>query len=260
VLHGGFWRLPFGRDQLHAVALDLARRGFAVWNLEYRRLGTPTAGWPGTFDDVTAGIEHLSRLAADGIELDLDRVAVVGHSAGGHLALWSAACQRADRKNGVARRVRIGAVVGQAPVADLVQAHALALGDGAVAELLGGTPAERPAQYQAASPHLMLPFDVPQLVIHGGKDDAVPLEVARSYTRAARAAGDQIELLELPDAGHMDFLDPMSDAHAALCHWLARSPCKAVNVETQPPPLRMPVSGTPAADAPVAPLPGIAGR
>ncbi|MCM2316459.1 MAG: alpha/beta hydrolase, partial [Thermoanaerobaculia bacterium] len=125
LLHGGFWRMPYGRSQFDAVAHDLARRGFAVWNLEYRRLGAPTAGWPGTFDDVLAGIEHLARFAEEGVDLDLDRVAVIGHSAGGHLALWAAARQRADEGSGIARRVRISAVAGLAPVADLVDAHSL---------------------------------------------------------------------------------------------------------------------------------------
>src|SRR6266850_1075616 len=120
LLHGGFWRMPHGRGQMTAIAQDLARRGLAVWNLEYRRLGASTGGWSGTFDDATAGIGHLASLVADGIDLDLDRVTVVGHSAGGHLALWSAARRRSDsRKSGVAERVRIRAAVGLAPVADL---------------------------------------------------------------------------------------------------------------------------------------------
>jgi acetyl esterase/lipase len=220
LLHGGFWRMPYGRDQFDAVAQDLAHRGFAVWNLGYRRLGAPAAGWPGTFDDVTRGIEPLSRLAADGIDLDLDRVVVAGHSAGGHLALWSGARQAADHRNGVARNVRIRAVAGLAPMADLVEAHALGLGRDAVTELLGGSPAEQPARYRSASPHLMLPMKVPQLVIHGSNDTAVPIGIARSYARAARAAGDPVELLELPGCGHMEFLDPASAAHAALCDWL----------------------------------------
>lgn len=222
LLHGGFWRMPHGRDQFHAVAEDLARRGFAVWNLEYRRIGAAGAGWPGSFDDVVAAIEHLARLAAEGVDLDLTRVVVAGHSAGGQLALWAAGRQCADRKQGIARPVPIAAVVGLAPVADLVRAHALGLGGGAVAELLGGTPAQQLARYQAASPHLMLPMIIPQLLIHGRHDDAVPIEMSRNYASAARAAGDPVESVELPDGGHMDFLDPASSAHAALCEWLVR--------------------------------------
>ena len=203
--------MPYGRDQMTAIAHDLAARGFAVWNLEYRRLGTAAGGWPGTFDDAIAGIGHLTSLVADGIDLDLARVTVVGHSAGGHLALWSAARRP---------RVKIRAVVGMAPVADLVRAYDLGVGGGAIAELLGGSPTDQAARYQAASPRAMLPLGVRQLVIHGTADDIVPIEISRSYTEAARAAGDRVDLLELPDTGHMDFLDPSSTAHATLCDWL----------------------------------------
>ena len=206
--------MPYGRDQMTAIAQDLATRGFAVWNLEYRRLGTAIGGWPGTFDDAIAGVGHLTRLVAGGIDLDLDRVTVVGHSAGGHLALWSAAATN--------QRVQVRAAVGLAPVADLVRAYDLGVGGGAVAELLGGSPTDQAARYQAASPRAMLPLGVRQLVIHGTADEVVPVEISRSYTQAARAAGDRVDLLELPDTGHMDFLDPSSTAHATLCDWLTR--------------------------------------
>lgn len=225
LLHGGFWRMPYGRDQFQSVAEDLAGRGYAVWNLGYRRLGAPGGGWPGTFDDVVAGIEHLALLADAGTDLDLGRVTVVGHSAGGHLALWSAARQRADDIAGRSRRVRIGAVAGLAPVSDLFRAHVLGLGDGAVAELLGGTPEAQTAlvtRYAAASPRQMLPLAVPQLILHGRDDEAVPLAMSREYCRAAKAAGDRVALRELPGTGHMEFLDPDSEAHAALCEWLAQ--------------------------------------
>ena len=213
--------MPYGRDQMTDIAQDLARRGFAVWNLEYRRLGAHAGGWPGTFDDVIAGIEHLGRLVARGIDLDLQRVAVVGHSAGGHLALWVAAKRRHDEMSGATDRVQIRAAVGLAPLADLVRAHELGVGGGAVAELLGGAPADQPARYREASPHAMVPLGVRQLIIHGSADDVVPIEVARGYIRAARAAGDRVELLELPRLGHMEYLAPSSAAHAALCDWLA---------------------------------------
>jgi acetyl esterase/lipase len=214
LLHGGFWRMPYGRDQMAAVAEDLVARGFAVWNLEYRRLGTEGAGFPGTMDDVDAGIDHLAKLPALGFDLDLDRVIVAGHSAGGHLALWAGG--RAP-----SRTVRVRAVAGLAPIADLDRAYARRVGGEAVAELLGGTPAERPDRLRAASPIERLPLGVRQIILHGSDDAAVPIELSRRYARAVEATGNRIELIELPGTGHMEFLDPSTEAHAALCRWLA---------------------------------------
>jgi len=202
------------------IAEDLAVRGFAVRNLEYRRLGVPTCGWPGPFEDVAAGLAYLANLADD-IELDLSRLVVIGHSAGGQLALLSATYNREGRLSSAAKNIRIAAVVGQAPLADLIQAHHLGVGGHAIVEFLGGDPAERSPQYQQASPIARLPLGIPQLILHGTADDIVPIDISRTYTQAARAAGDQVELIELPGAGHMDFLDPLSAAHAALCRWLA---------------------------------------
>ncbi len=218
LLHGGFWRNLYGRDQMTAVADDLASRGFAAWNLEYRRLGTPGAGWPATMDDVFTGIDHLTRLSAGGVDLDLGRVMVVGHSAGGHLALWVAGRQGARSAHPPA--VRVLAAAGLAPVADLARAYALGVGGAVVAELLGGPPREHPERWRAASPMEMLPLRVRQLVLHGTADDMVPIDLSRQYARAARAAGDALDFVELPEAGHMDYLDTKSEAHATLCRWL----------------------------------------
>jgi len=218
LLHGGFWRLPYGREQWAAMIEDLVARGFAVWNLGYRRLGEDGGGWPGTLEDVDQGIQHLATLAADGVDLALDRVTVVGHSAGGHLALWAAA--RQQHAGAVEGRVRIARVVGLAPVADLERAHVLRLGDGAVEALLGGTPARVPTRLRAASPMAALPLGVPQLLIHGLDDDTVPVALSRGYANTAREAGDEVELIELARTGHMDFLDPASAAHGALCQAL----------------------------------------
>ncbi len=209
LLHGGFWRMPWGRDQMTPVAEHLASRGVAVWNLEYRRLGVPGAGWPGTIEDVASGMEHLAQLPAEGLDLDLDRIAVVGHSAGGHLALWVAGRSRRSR-------VRARLAVGLAPISDLATAFEAKVGGNAVEELMGGTPVRYPERYRAASPMQMLPLGVSQLILHGTADDAVPVALSRSYARAAAAAGDAIELVELPGTGHMEFLDPASEAQAIL--------------------------------------------
>ncbi len=221
LLHGGFWRMPYGREELDPVARNLAARGFAVWNLEYRRLGAPGGGWPGTFDDVAAGIDHLATVVAEGVELDLRRLIVAGHSAGGHLALWSAARGRKPGLLRAPRRVEPAAAAGLAALVDLERAFTAGAGRGAVGELLGGSPAEQPARYAAASPTALLPLGVPQLLLHGAADEALPVESARGYARAARAAGDRVEYVELPQAGHMESLDPGSEAHRTFCRWLA---------------------------------------
>jgi acetyl esterase/lipase len=223
LLHGGFWRIPYDRTEFDPVARDLAARGFAVWNLEYRRLGAPGGGWPDTFQDVAAGIDHLAMVVAEGTELDLNRVTVVGHSAGGHLALWSAA--RTDKRGTlrVPTRVRPAAAAGLAAVVDLARAHALSVGNSAVGELLGGSPDQQPIRYAAASPIALLPLGVKQLIVHGVADGALPIEVTWNYVQAARAAGDNIQFSELPAAGHMDCLDPRSEGHGTLCRWLGQS-------------------------------------
>lgn len=222
LLHGGFWRMPYGRDELGAVASDIAARGYAVWNIEYRRLGAPGGGWPGTLNDVASAVDHLATLAADGIELDLGRVVVVGHSAGGHLALWVSARKRHSFFDAPAR-VRPVAAAGLAAVADLARTWAIGAGSGAVNELIGGGPDQHADRYAAASPIELLPLGARQLVIHGNKDEALPADLSRGYAAAAKAAGDDVAYVELPDAGHMDFLDPCSKAHAALCEWLAHT-------------------------------------
>jgi dipeptidyl aminopeptidase/acylaminoacyl peptidase len=161
---------------------------------------------------VAQGIGHLAALAEETAAMDMNRVTVVGHSAGGHLALWAA-------KHGQ-EQVRISAAVGLAAVSDLRLAHELHCGSGAVEALLGGSPEERPQRYEAASPAELLPLGVKQLLIHGTYDEDVPIEISRRYARAADAAGDDVYFIELANASHMDFVDPKSEAHAVLCRWL----------------------------------------
>lgn len=219
LLHGGFWRMPYGREELAGIAEDLAARGYAVWNIEYRRLGAPGGGWPGTVSDVALAVDHLAVLAQEGLDIDLDRVVVAGHSAGGHLALCVSA--RGQDARFRTSRVQPAAVAALAAVADLAHAYRISSGKGAVNEFLQGGPEQVPDRYAAASPMQLLPLGVRQLIIHGSMDQALPVELARRYASAAREAGDSIDYVEPPEAGHMDFLDPDSDVHAALCQWLA---------------------------------------
>jgi acetyl esterase/lipase len=215
LLHGGFWRRRYDLTLMDGLCRDLAASGWAAWNLEYRRLGfLAGGGWPETFEDVAAGIDHLATLPDLDLDLDLDldTVAAIGHSAGGHLALWAAARERPD--------VPVTHVVAQAAVADLREAARLGLSGHAAAKLLGGDPRARPERYAAASPFERLPLGVPQLLVHGEEDGIVPPSMSLRYHDAALAVGDPVELVVLPATGHLEHLDPRSDAWAAVKDWL----------------------------------------
>jgi acetyl esterase/lipase len=214
LVHGGFWRAAYGRDLMEPLAADLAGRGWASWNVEYRRVGQPGGGWPGTAADVAAALDHLAAVGPRA-RLDLERVVAVGHSAGGHLALWLA-CRPGLPAGapGAGPVVRVAAAVSQAGVADL--AAGCRLSNGAAVDLLGGRPDEVPDRYRLASPSERVPIGVPQLLVHGLDDDTVPVDQSRRHAAAARAAGDRVELVELPGVGHMDVIDPASPAWAAV--------------------------------------------
>ena len=204
LIHGGFWRARWDRTVMTPLAMDLARRGLAAWNVEYRRVGQDGGGWPGTLLDVAAAVDALAAVA----EVDVGRVAVAGHSAGGHLALWVAGRSRLPADAPGARPVVVPTLaVAQGGVSDLAAGYRERLGGGAVEALLGGSPDDVPARYAVASPAALLPLGVAQLIVHGSRDDDVPPSQSRAYAAAARAAGDDVELLE-PDADHFDLIDP----------------------------------------------------
>ena len=222
VLHGGFWRAMYTKSLMTPMSADMIDRGWAAWNLEYRRIGTiPSGGWPGTFDDVGAGIDHLATMAGEH-RLDLGRVVTVGHSAGGHLALWAAGRAKLAADAPGAGNLLLRGAVGLAPVADLVEANRLGLGGGVVPRLMGGTPEQHPERYAVGDPAKLLPMGVPQVLVHGDNDGAVPLSVSRGYVERAMAAGDPATLVELPGVGHMELIDPASQAWSATVVHLRR--------------------------------------
>jgi acetyl esterase/lipase len=219
LIHGGFWKWGWDRTLMTPLAHDLARRGFAVWNIEYRRVGQEGGGWPGTLEDAAAAIDHLATLDV----VDTDRLVTVGHSAGGHLAVWLASREQLPAgAAGSGPRVRPRAAVSQAGVLDLVQGAVDGLGSGACAGLLGGEPADVPARYLTASPLALLPLGLHVLLVHGGLDDVVPVAQSHAYASAARAAGDDVELVELPGADHFDVVEVDDPAWAAVVERLPR--------------------------------------
>jgi acetyl esterase/lipase len=199
LIHGGFWRQRYGRELEGGIARDLVARGWAVWNIEYRRLGDG-GGWPATFEDVAAAIRALP--------VEASQMVAIGHSAGGHLAVWAAA-------EGL-----VSAAVSQAGALDLDELSRLGTSDHVVNLLLGGTPEEVPHRYEQASPRRRLPIGVPLLLVHGERDDDVPPCISREFADAARAAGDDCELVVIDDEGHYEHLEPGSRCWAATTTWL----------------------------------------
>ena len=211
LLHGGHWKTGHGKLTCRPLASDLARRGFAAWNLEYRRLGSGRGGgggWPETFEDVAAGIDALASLDA---ALDLSRVSFVGHSAGGQLALWAAARPRLlPGAVGAAPRVVPVGVVGLAPVTDLRRSGCFA------EQLVGAGRDEAPDRWAAVDPVQAGAPGVPVLVVHPTGDATIPVERSRTYAQTTGA-----RLVETA-GGHRDPIDPSSEAWATAVAWLER--------------------------------------
>lgn len=217
VIHGGFWRSHRTVAMTEPIAHDLTRRGWATYNLEYGRVGG-RGGWPTTLVDVAAGMDRLAEL---GDTVDLDRVVAIGHSAGGHLALWTAARRHlADGVPGARPRVGPRVVVSLAGVADLRAAATDDLGDGAAVQFLGGAPDEVGPRYDVASPASHLPLGVPQLLAHGDADQHVPISHARAHRDAAGAAGDEVTLLEFRGVDHFPVIEPDSAVWAVIMEHL----------------------------------------
>lgn len=224
LIHGGSWRKRYGRGVMRSLARDLRGRGYAVWNIEYRRLGAG-GGWPTTFADVAAAIDHLDGLHG---ALDLSRVDVLGHSAGGHLALWAAGREGlpSGAPGAIAGRPRVAIkrVISLAGVCDLAGAYRDWHG-GAVRALMGGSPERLPDRYAVADPLRRVPLRMPALLVHGVIDATVSVRLSRTYAEASRAAGGQVELIEIEGeaGGHREFVDPRGAAWAPVVSWLEQA-------------------------------------
>jgi acetyl esterase/lipase len=218
LFHGGFWYHAWERDLMDGLAEDLAGRGIAAWNVEYRRVGAG-GGWPATGEDAGRATEHLAALAPV-YGLDLSRVAVLGHSAGAQLALWVAARRRRAS-------VHPALAVGLATIADLESARSDRIGGGSVTRLVDGTGVvDAEAALADASPLARLPIGVPQILAHTVDDAVVPPSQTIRYAEAARAAGDEVSVLEIKAGGHFGLLDPRTPGWAAVAsaaqEWLGR--------------------------------------
>ena len=210
LVHGGCWLAQYDVGPVAAMAESLTESGIAVWSLEFRRVGNSGGGWPGTFQDVAQGADLL-RQSASIYSLDLDRVIVVGHSAGGHLALWLAGRAQLpdDSPLYVKDPLRVKGVIGLAPAADLELTFQNQTCGGASQRLIGGTPEDYPDRYREGSAAALLPLGIPQILINGVHDKGW-LAISRAYEQKARASGDTVELIVPPDAGHFELVMPGS--------------------------------------------------
>ncbi len=213
ILHGGCWLDLFGLDLMDTMSEDLTNEGLATWNIEYRRisLGSTAPGYPDMFLDVGAAIDELRALAPV-YDLDLDRVATVGHSAGGHLAAWAAARPNLPTTSVIrgSDPLPLYGAVSLAGVLDLAQSLELDICVDLAGQLLGGTPAEVPERYAETSPAQLTPIGVRQVLVHGTADTIVPLVVSENYRDGAQGTGDKISLKKIQNGDHFDVIYPSS--------------------------------------------------
>jgi acetyl esterase/lipase len=218
LVHGGCWLAAYDYQYFNHLAAALAQVGVASWSVEYRRLGEAGGGWPNTLLDVARATDHLRQLA-ETLPLDTGRVVSIGHSAGGHLALWLAARGQLSKDSDLYRPqpLPLLGAVGLAAITDLAS-YRIGPPDScnaSVDQLMGGTDTQQAARYAQASPLALLPLGVPQVLVQGGADPIVPPASVSRYVEAARQAGDAVTERIDATLGHFDPAvpgNPLGDA------------------------------------------------
>ncbi|MCY3865168.1 MAG: alpha/beta hydrolase [Chloroflexi bacterium] len=215
LIHGGGYREKYNLRPLGAVVSALAAAGFAVWNIEYRRFGNG-GDYPQMFLDVAAAADHLPKIA-DERHLDLNRLITVGHSAGGHLALWLAGRPNIESTSPiyVSEPLAVHGAVALAPLADVTHGSESELSSDALLAVMGGEANQNPSAYRNGCPVKLLPLGIPQVIIVGSQDGSM-LDNAERYIAAARAAGDDAQLIVLPGAGHFEIVAVETKEWAAV--------------------------------------------
>lgn len=215
VIHGGCWMSEYGLSYMGHLSAALSEAGVATWSVEYRRVGNEGGGWPGTFEDVARAADHL-RTIAKTYPLDLDQVVAVGHSAGGHLALWLAARKLLPKDSRVYSPdpLPLRGVVSLAGITDLRRSGTAC--DTNVTQLMGGSAQDKAAIYGQASPIELLPLGIPSAIVQGSIDPIIPLAMAEDYADVAKKKGDGAKLVVIEKAGHFEVVDPKSFAWEAV--------------------------------------------
>ncbi|MGA1598623.1 MAG: alpha/beta hydrolase family protein [bacterium] len=216
LLHGGCWRQRFGLEPMSSLCEAIRQEGFAVWNLEYRRL-EGAGGWPMTFQDVAAGADFLRSLSEQ-FDLDLGRAVVAGHSAGGHLALWLACRGNIPEASELyaPEPLEFHGVLSLAGVEDLAEGVRRDICFGACAQLVGGPPEEVPERYSQASPLELMPIRIPHSHLVGEEDPIVPADYVATCVERSRnlplpeGSLPNIRLETVPNAGHFEVVAPHS--------------------------------------------------
>jgi acetyl esterase/lipase len=219
-VHGGWWSAAYDLSYASFLCAAMKAMGVAVWSLEYRRVGDPAGGWPGTMQDIAAGMDHVLQLA-EAFPLDTNRIIAAGHSAGGQLAFWLAARHHIPHTSVLAQsqpKLALKGVVGLAGAVDLRLTLDLGglftftNGGPAVKALMGGPPAQVPDRYAAADPGELLPLGLPQILVQGDEDDQIPPALPARWAQAAKRQGDPVDIKIVPGADHFDVVDPQSNA------------------------------------------------
>ena len=217
LIHGGCFKAAYAQARdVGAMADALKADGIATWSVEYRRLGQPGGGWPGTYQDVGGAVDHLRTLAGQ-YRLDLGHAIIVGHSAGGHLAMWAAARARLPASSPLYMKdpLPVHGVIDLAGPVDMtahIREYEGLCGDTVITSLLGGTPATVPERYAQSSAIRLLPLGIPQVLVLGTQEEFVPLPFIEAYAKAARGAGDSVRVVVIPGAGHFEIANPHSGA------------------------------------------------
>lgn len=218
LIHGGCWVSEMGGSGMQGFSEALRQRGVATWDIDYRRLGHEGGGWPGSFEDISAGVDYLTTIAKSH-PVDLGKVTIVGHSAGAHFALWAASRSKLDApwKSGDAapKFASVVAIDGPGALAPLIGIDGQFCGRPVIVPFMGGTPNERPAEYQIASPASRLPLGMTQLLVVGELGFMM-----EPYGAAAKGAGDPVQMLKLPDANHFNIVTAGEKNGNAVADWI----------------------------------------